>query len=120
MAGTTWVARHFPVRIGRAPSSDLQSQEEGVWNEHVTIEFKPAEGFLLQPYPQALCSVNGQPVERTLLRNGDVLELGALRLQFWLAETRQSSLGFEEGVIWAGIAGICLGQIALIYWLLKS
>ena len=40
-AGATWVARHFPVRIGRAPTCDLQLEEHGVWNEHFRVEFHP-------------------------------------------------------------------------------
>jgi pSer/pThr/pTyr-binding forkhead associated (FHA) protein len=119
-AGATWVARHFPVQIGRAPSADLRFEEEGVWNEHLTLDFNPAEGFLLQAQPHALVSVNGQFVERSHLRNGDVLELGALKLQFWLAETRQRGLRWREGLTWAGIFAVTLVQIALIYWLLQA
>jgi len=119
-AGATWVARRFPVRIGRAPSNDLQFDEEGVWNEHLTLEFDPAEGFLLQAHSHALVSVNGELVGRSFLRNGDVLELGALKLQFWLAETPQRGLRLREGLTWAGIVAVCLGQVVLIYWLLKS
>jgi pSer/pThr/pTyr-binding forkhead associated (FHA) protein len=119
-AGATWVARRFPVRIGRAPSTDLQFEEEGVWNEHLTLDFNPTEGFLLQAHPQAIVSINGQPVERSLLHNGDILELGALRLQFWLAETPQRGLRLREALTWAAIVTVSLSQIALIYWLLKT
>jgi len=117
-AGATWVARRFPVRIGRAPSADLQFDECGVWNEHLTLDFDPAEGFQVQAYPDALVTVNGQLVQRSLLRNGDLLELGAVKLQFWLAEATQPGLGLREGLTWVGILAVCLGQVALIYWLL--
>ena len=119
-AGATWVARHFPVRIGRAPSADLQLEEEGVWNEHLTLDFEPVEGFLVQAYPDALVTVNGHLVQRSPLRNGDLLEFGALKLQFWLAETPQVGLGWREGFTWAGIIAVCLGQVVLIYWLLQN
>ena len=120
MAGATWAARHFPVRVGRAASSDLQSDEEGVWNEHLTLDFNPAEGFLVQASPEALVNLNGVRIERSLLRNGDVLALGALQLQFWLPETRQRGLRLREILIWLVIAVITLVQVALIYWLLRS
>ena len=119
-AGTVWVARRFPVRIGRAPETDLHCEEEGVWDEHATVLFSPGEGIILQVHPDAIVSVNGQPVERTIVRNGDILELGALKLQFWLAEIPQRGLEWREGLTWAGIVAICLGQIVLIYLLLNS
>jgi hypothetical protein len=62
--------------------------------------------------------VNGQPVQQAVLRNGDAIDIGSLRLRFWLSETRQAGLRFREGITWAGIAAISLGQVALIYWLL--
>jgi hypothetical protein len=39
-------------------------------------------------------------------------------MQFWLSETRQAGLRLREGLTWAGIAAVSLGQIGLIYWLL--
>ena len=44
-AGTSWVARRFPVRIGRAAVSDLQIEEEGVWDQHLQVDFIPADGL---------------------------------------------------------------------------
>ncbi len=117
-AGTVWVARRFPVRIGRSAASDLQSEEDGVWDDHLQLTFKPAEGIVLSAQPNALASVNGQPVSQTVLRNGDEIAIGSLKLQFWLSETRQAGLRFREGLTWAGIAAISLGQVWLIYWLL--
>lgn len=118
-AGTTWVARRFPVRIGRSPSADLQLEEQGVWDQHLQLDFQPGTGFILNAQPNALAAVNGQPVQQTLLRNGDTLELGSLKMQFWLSETRQSGLRLRESLTWIAIAAISLGQIALIYWLLR-
>jgi pSer/pThr/pTyr-binding forkhead associated (FHA) protein len=117
-AGTSWVARRFPVRIGRSAEAHLQFEEVGVWDEHLQLDLNPAEGIVLSAEPNALACVNGQPVRRALLRNGDAIEIGALRMQFWLSETRQSGLRFREGFTWAGIAAISLSQVGLIYWLL--
>ena len=117
-AGTTWVARHFPVGIGRAATADLQLEEDGVWDQHLRLDFDPAEGIVLTALPNALATVNGQPAQRTVLRNGDAIDIGSLRMRFWLSETQQAGLRFREGLTWAGIAAISLGQIGLIYWLL--
>jgi hypothetical protein len=118
-AGTTWVARRFPVRIGRSGATDLQLEEVGVWDQHLQLDFDPAEGIVLSVQQNALASVNGQPVRQAVLRNGDAIEIGSLRMQFWLSETRQAGLRLREGLTWAGIAAISLGQVGLIYWILR-
>jgi hypothetical protein len=118
-AGTTWVARRFPVRIGRSGATDLQLEEVGVWDQHLQLDFDPAEGIVLTVQENALASVNGQPVQQAVLRNGDAIEIGSLRIQFWLSETRQAGLRLREGLTWAGIVAISLGQVGLIYWILR-
>ena len=117
-AGTIWVARRFPVRIGRSAAADLQLEEEGVWDQHLQLDFNPAKGIVLSALPNALAAVNGHAVDQTVLRNGDSIDIGSLRMRFWLSETRQVGLRFREGLTWAAIAAICLGQVGLIYWLL--
>ena len=117
-AGTTWVARRFPVRVGRSAGSDLQLEEGGVWDQHFQLDFKPGEGIVLSVQPNALTTVNGQAVQETVLRNGDAIDIGALKLQLWFTETRQADLRLREGFTWAAIAAISLGQVGLIYWLL--
>lgn len=118
-AGTAWVARHFPVRVGRSAAADLQVDESGVWDQHLQLDFNPAAGIVLSAQPNALATVNGQPVQRAVLRNGDAIDIGSLKMQFWLSETRQTGLRFREGLTWIAIAAISLGQIGLIYWLLR-
>ena len=116
-AGKSWVVRRFPVRIGRSAAADLRLDEEGVWDQHLQVDFKPRDGFYVSAQPNALATVNCQPVRQTRLRNGDCLEIGALKMRFWLGQTRQTGLRFREWLTWAAIAAVCLGQIALIYWL---
>lgn len=116
-AGASWVARRFPVLAGRSAAADLHLTEDGVWDEHFEVRFKPREGFILLACPEALAAVNGHAVRETLLRNGDVITVGALRLQFWLSETRQLGLAWRESLTWAGIGLVSLIQIALVYWL---
>ena len=118
-AGTAWVARRFPVRIGRSAAADLQMEESGVWDQHLQLDFDPAQGIVLSAQPDALAAVNGQAVQQTVLRNGDAIDIGSLRLQFWLSETRQANLRLREGFTWAAITAISLGQVGLIYWLLR-
>ncbi|EEF59876.1 FHA domain-containing protein [Pedosphaera parvula] len=120
MAGSEKVARHFPFNIGRSASADLQVEEDGVWDQHLELSFDPSTGFTLAARPKALASVNGQPFESVLLRNGDLIEIGAIKIRFWLSNTRQKSLGWREWLTWAGIALITALQIALIYLLINQ
>jgi pSer/pThr/pTyr-binding forkhead associated (FHA) protein len=120
-AGTSWGARRFPVRVGRAPNADLRLEEQGIWDEHLRIDFNSNKGYVLSTGAGALARINGEQMDRsTALRNGDVIELGSLRIQFWLGEPRQRGLRLREGLTWLSIALICLGQIGLIYWLLRE
>src|SRR5450755_905810 len=112
-AGTLWVARHFPVRIGRAARADLQLEEPGVWDEHFQITLDGEQGFSIETQPNALATVNGQSTQRSMLRNGDLIEIGSLKIQFWLGEAIQRGLKIREGLVWAIIAAVTLGQIAL-------
>jgi hypothetical protein len=94
-------------------------EEDGIWDQHLQLDFNPAEGFVLSARPPALAVVNGQPVQQTVLRNGDHIDIGSLKMQFWLREARQTGLRFRERLIWVGIAAISFGQFAIIYWLLR-
>jgi pSer/pThr/pTyr-binding forkhead associated (FHA) protein len=119
MAGTSFVARHFPVRIGRAASADLQLEEPGVWDEHFQITLAGKEGFLVETHLNALATVNGQPAQQSPLRNGDVIEIGSLKIQFWLGEATQKGLKIREAFVWFMIAAVTLVELALIYWLIR-
>jgi predicted component of type VI protein secretion system len=118
-AGSETVARHFPFCIGRGPEADLQLDDGGVWDSHLQIEFRRGEGFVFSTNSQAVTLVNGARVENGLLRNGDLIELGAMKLRFWLARSEQKSLRFREALTWAAFCALFAGQIALIYWLLN-
>jgi hypothetical protein len=117
-AGSNWTAAHLPVRVGRSDRNDLRLQDEGVWDQHLQLELDRVAGFTLRVQPQALVTLNGQPVQQARLANGDLIQIGSLKLRFSLSETQQKGLRFREWLTWAGIAAVCLGQIGLIYWLL--
>ena len=117
-AGNRTVVRRFPFRVGRAPDNDLQLDDDGVWNEHLTLGFESG-GFNLAVAPGALVAVNGGPFQNQTLRNGDIITVGSSKLQFWLAAARQRGLRTREYFIWALIAAVTAAQFALIYWLIR-
>lgn len=118
MAGASWAVRRFPVRVGRSSNSDLRLEEDGVWDQHLLLELEQ-EGFAIKVQPNALVRINGQPFVGAHLHNGDTIELGIVRLQFWLGDVRQSRLQLREIVSWGAIAVVTLGQLAIMYWLLR-
>jgi hypothetical protein len=117
-AGTDWVARRFPVRLGRSAACEVCVEDDGVWDQHAEISLRRAEGFVVRVQGDALAAVNGHSVQEAVLRNGDVIELGAARIRFALSPTRQRSLRLREILTWLALAGLCVGEAALIYFLI--
>lgn len=117
-AGHLWEARRFPVRVGRAAESDLCLEEDGVWAEHFQLSSAVETGFTLTAYPGALVTVNRMPIQTVVLKNGDLITAGAVKLSFRLSVTRQRSLRAREWFVWAMIIGLSLGQLGLLVWLL--
>ncbi|HEY0457330.1 MAG TPA: FHA domain-containing protein [Verrucomicrobiae bacterium] len=119
MAGTQHVARHFPFSLGRASGDKVRIEDEGVWENHVFISADKQNGYVLTVRDQALAYVNGHPIHQPVcLRNGDILAIGAVQLQFLLAAAAQKSFCFREWLTWTALGLLCLAQVALIYWLL--
>ena len=118
-AGTRTVARHFPFRIGRAPGNELQLEDDGVWDQHLTLEFNPQSGFNLKIAANTLATVNGATFQNSVLRNGDTITTGSVKIQFWLAAARQGSLRLRENFVWSLLGFVTLGQFALLYWLVR-
>jgi predicted component of type VI protein secretion system len=119
MAGTETVARRFPFKIGRSAAADLRLEEDGVWDQHLELVFVASTGFVLTTHPDALAAINGHAFREAVLRNGDELAIGALRIRLWLGETKQASLRLREWLTWAAFALITAGQLVLIYYLIS-
>lgn len=118
-AGNRWIARRFPVRIGRAATNELILEEEGVWDRHCEVRLDPAAGFVLSVQSQAILTVNHEPVQTACLRNGDSVELGSVRLRFWLADPVVRTFRVREWFVWTLVTAIGIGEVALICWLLR-
>jgi pSer/pThr/pTyr-binding forkhead associated (FHA) protein len=116
-AGNQTIVRRFPFSVGRSPGNHLQLDEAGVWDKHLTLEWVDAVQLVVLAESGALVAVNQQPVVEAVLRNGDILSLGSVKLQFWLAPTRQGSLTLREAMVWGLLATVTAAQVALIYWL---
>jgi hypothetical protein len=89
-----------------------------VWERHAQIHWRRGSSLELDSHPDAYTGLNGQRVQRASLRNGDLIELGSVKLQFWLSPARQAGLWFREWLTWLALAGLLAAQAALIRWLL--
>lgn len=114
-AHKTVAARRFPFGIGRHKAADLCLEEPGVWDRHLRLELQRTEGITLTVAPDARATVNGLSVQSARLRAGDVIQIGAVRLRFGLAATRQRDLRLREGLTWLALAALCAAQLGLIY-----
>ena len=114
-AGRTLAVRRFPFRIGRAEGNHLVLEDAGVWAEHLCLEFDRTAGIRVRPGSEALLTINHQPAEDgQRLRNGDLLSLGGVKLQFSLAAPVQRGLRLREWLVWLGLAGVLALQFFLL------
>lgn len=119
MAGTAWSARRFPFRVGRLPSSDLQLEDGGIWDRHLEVSERRGELFAARCEPNAYMVINGDRVQQAELRNGDLVELGQMRMRFSLSPPFQTSMAVREVMTWIVLVLLSLGQIVLIFKLMR-
>ncbi|MFA6311889.1 MAG: FHA domain-containing protein [Sterolibacterium sp.] len=86
--------------IGRKPHNDIQIDNLAISGEHAVIVTILNDAFLEDLDSTNGTNVNGQPVKKHFLQNGDVIELGKYRLKY-LSETHQqaSQADFEKTMI---------------------
>jgi len=82
--GAHSTARRFPVRIGRAQDAGLRLEEEGVWDRHLEIALRSAQGFIVSVQPGAVASINGELIQDAVLRNGDIIDVSRRKKEVFL------------------------------------
>jgi hypothetical protein len=112
--GDNCVLRKFPARVGRSETSDFKIEEAGVWDRHFEIDLKPHGGFEVRACPQALLSMNGQPVTTAPLRNGDHIQAGVSTVRFSISPTTPGRQGHRELALWMGLVALTLTQLFLV------
>jgi len=120
-AGEQIEARQFPFTLGQAKDCHHRIEAKGVWPYHLTLDDAGEKGILAKHQPEATLLVNGASIAKAIrLQNGDLLELGAAKLQFWFAPLGQVGQRTIETLIWLGLGALALGQAVLVGWLLTS
>jgi len=119
--GAEFIARKFPVTVGRSPTADLSVDDAGVWDKHFEIHFKRGQGLTLKPFPDAIVAINEEPLKKPeiTLRNGDLISLGALKLRFALSPVRQRGLFLREALVWIALSLLCAIQVLIFLAMVK-
>lgn len=86
--------------IGRKPGNDVQIDNLAISGEHAVVISILNDAFLEDLHSTNGTFVNGQPVSKHFLQNGDTIELGKYCLKY-LSEAAQPSAGqdFEKTMI---------------------
>ena len=70
-------------RLGRAPDNDMSFDNDSVSGRHAEVYYLPDGSFQICDIRSTNGTwVNGQRIQSQLLKNGDVVELGEVRLHF--------------------------------------
>ena len=116
-AGHRTVVRQFPFSVGRSARSHLRLEDAGIWDNHLEFSIRPDEGFVLNAAPETATLLNSERIQSAVLRNGDIIDAGSIKIRFGMSPTRQSTLKVRETATWIALAVLCFAQVALIYWL---
>ena len=86
--------------IGRKPQNDIQIDNLAISGEHAAIVTILNDAFLEDLDSTNGTQVNGQPIKKHFLQNGDVIELGKYRLKYVNeAQSQTSQADFEKTMI---------------------
>ena len=88
------------ITIGRKPHNDIQIDNLAISGEHAVIVTILNDAFLEDLDSTNGTQINGQPIKKHFLQNGDVIELGKYRLKY-LKESPQpaAQADFEKTMI---------------------
>ena len=99
----------FPVVVGRAPDAGVRVEGPGIWDRHLTLDLARGEGLVATAGEGALASIDGQPLARRLLRNGDEVRVGDATVRLLMAAPERRSQ-----VLWGFLAGLLVAAALLI------
>ena len=77
------------MTIGRKPTNDIQIDNLAISGEHAAVVTILNDSFLEDLNSTNGTLINGQPVKKHFLKNGDIVELGKYKLKY-IAEQPQS------------------------------
>ena len=74
-------------RVGRAPENDICFENDSVSGYHAEIYHLPNDAFQICDLDSTNGTwVNGKRIQTTILQNGDIVEMGEVRLHFRMGD----------------------------------
>lgn len=107
----------LPAVVGRAGSGVTHLSGPGVWDRHFELRESVDGRVVLRVLGEARVCVGAEAVSEHVLRNGDEMEVGSLRMRFGLSRPGSRSLvGREVGFWWVCgvlmvVEGLLMGWI---------
>ena len=62
----------YPFVIGKNQEAQLRLSDPGIWDDHLAIELTVGESPTIKRIGDGSISVNSDPIENAILRNGDI------------------------------------------------
>ena len=88
------------MTIGRKPSNDIQIDNLAISGEHAAVVTILSDSFLEDHNSTNGTLVNGQPIKKHFLKNGDVIELGKYKLKYVVEAKQQADAAdFEKTMV---------------------
>jgi len=84
------------MTIGRRPNNDIQIDNLAISGEHAAVLTILDDSFLEDLNSTNGTLVNGQPVKKHFLKNGDVVELGKYKLKYIVEAARPAEMGYDK------------------------
>ena len=108
----------FPFKIGHSKNCHHRIEAKGVWPFHIVLEQDGENGIVVKNESEGSLLINSLKISKSVrLKNGDVLQFGAVGFRFWFAPIEQSYLTSEFN-IWFGLVIIIICQVILMGCLL--
>ena len=109
----------FPFKIGRSKNCHHRIEAKGVWPCHIVLEQDGENGIVVKNESEVSLLVNRLKTSKSVrLKNGDLLQFGAVGFRFWISPIEQMSHRTSEFNIWLGLVIIIISQVILMGWLL--
>ena len=87
------------MTIGRRPSNDIQIDNLAISGEHAAVVTILNDSFLEDLNSTNGTLVNGQPIKKHFLKNGDIVELGKYKLKFIAEQAQQAEPDYEKTMV---------------------
>ncbi len=87
------------MTIGRRPTNDIQIDNLAISGEHAAVVTILNDSFLEDLNSTNGTLVNGQPIKKHFLKNGDVVELGKYKLKYIAEQAQQAESDYEKTMV---------------------